>query len=325
MKKIWFTMSLLLILTLSLATGCSQPAEAPAETPAETPAEAEKEPVVVATMLDSEGSIFGKMIIQVLNANGIETVDKVNFGTPDILRKALENGEVDLVLDYTGSGQYYHPEDATDTSIWNDPQAGYDLTAKLDKEKMNLLWLTPASANNTEMIAIKREFAEENSIVTMADLAGYINAGKPFKLICSAGFAENTMGLLGYEEAYNFKLRDDQLIILSSGNTAEMLKALSEGTNDVNASLVYGTDGALDKMNLVVVEDPAQVPPVYLPAPVLRGEVAEIYPEIEGLLKPVFESLNLETLQKLNAQVAYDGKDAAAVADAYLKEHGFLK
>lgn len=325
MKKIWFTMSLLLILILSLATGCSQPAETPAEAPAETPAEAEKEPVVVATMLDSEGSIFGKMIIQVLNANGIETVDKVNFGTPDILRKALENGEVDLVLDYTGSGQYYHPEDATDTSIWNDPQAGYDLTAKLDKEKMNLLWLTPASANNTEMIAIKREFAEENSIVTMADLAGYINAGKPFKLICSAGFAENTMGLLGYEEAYNFKLRDDQLIILSSGNTAEMLKALSEGTNDINASLVYGTDGALDKMNLVVVEDPAQVPPVYLPAPVLRGEVAEIYPEIEDLLKPVFESLNLETLQKLNAQVAYDGKDAAAVADAYLKEHGFLK
>jgi len=325
MKKHSILLALLLILTLAFGTGCSQPAESPAEAPAEQPSEVEKEPVVVATMLDSEGSIFGKMIIQVLNANGIETEDKVNFGTPDILRKALENGEVDLVLDYTGSGQYYHPEDATDTSIWNDPQKGYELTAKLDKEKMNLLWLTPASANNTEMIAIKREFAETNNIVTMTDLAAYINDGNPFKLICSAGFAENTMGLLGYEEAYGFKLKDDQLIILSSGNTAEMLKALSEGTNDVNASLVYGTDGALDKMNLIVVEDPAQVPPVYLPAPVLRGEVAEVYPEIEGLLKPIFESLNLEALQKLNAQVAYDGKDAAAVADAYLKENGFIK
>lgn len=325
MKKHLILPAFLLILTLVFGTGCSQPAESPAEAPAEQPSKVEKEPVVVATMLDSEGSIFGKMIIQVLNANGIETVDKVNFGTPDILRKALENGEVDLVLDYTGSGQYYHPEDATDTSIWNDPQKGYELTAKLDKEKMNLLWLTPASANNTEMIAIKREFAESNNIVTMTDLAAYINDGNPFKLICSAGFAENSMGLLGYEEAYGFKLKDDQLIILSSGNTAEMLKALSEGTNDVNASLVYGTDGALDKMNLIVVEDPAQVPPVYLPAPVLRGEVAEVYPEIEGLLKPIFESLNLEALQKLNAQVAYDGKDAAAVADAYLKENGFLK
>ena len=326
--------SLMLLLILVLIPGCSQPAQTPAEQPSETPAESpetpgegegEKAPVVVATMLDSEGSIFGKMIIQLLNENGIETVDKVNFGTPDILRRALENGEVDLVLDYTGSGQYYHPEDAVDTSVWNDPQAGYDLTAKLDKEKMDLMWLTPAPANNTEMIAIKREFAEANGIVTMEDLAAYINADKPFKLICAAGFAENPMGLLGYEEAYGFRLRDDQLIILSSGNTAEMLKALSEGTNDVNASLVYGTDGALDKMNLVVIEDPAQVPPVYLPAPVLRGEMARAYPEIEEILKPVFESLDLETLQKLNAQVAYDGKDAAAVAEAYLVENGFLK
>jgi hypothetical protein len=32
-------------------------------------------------------------------------------------------------------------------------------------------------------------------------------------------------------------------VLLSSGNTAEMLKALAEGTNDVNVSLVYGTDG----------------------------------------------------------------------------------
>lgn len=328
------TTSLLLLMLLALIPGCSQPAQTPAEQPSETPAETpetpgtgegQKAPVVVATMLDSEGSIFGKMIIQLLNESGIETVDKVNFGTPDILRRALENGEVDLVLDYTGSGQYYHPEDAVDTSVWNDPQAGYELTAKLDREKMDLMWLTPAPANNTEMIAIKREFAEANGIVTMEDLAAYINADKPFKLICAAGFAENPMGLLGYEEAYGFRLRDDQLIILSSGNTAEMLKALSEGTNDVNASLVYGTDGALDKMNLVVIEDPAQVPPVYLPAPVLRGEVARAYPEIEEILKPVFESLDLETLQKLNAMVAYDGKDAAAVAQDYLVENGFLK
>lgn len=313
MKK---TIALLvgLLLVWTMATGCTK---------AEDPAD--KKPVVVATMLDSEGGILGKMIIKMLEENGIPTTDRVNFGTPDILRKALENKEVDLILDYTGSGQYYHPQDATDPSVWNDPQAGYELTAKLDKEKMNILWLTPSKANNTEMIAVKREFSEANNLKSMTDLAAYINAGKPFKLICSASFSENTLGLLGYEEAYGFKLTESQLIILSSGNTSEMLKALSEGTNDINASLVYGTDGALDKMNLVVLEDPMKIPPVYLPAPVIRGEVAAVYPEIEAILKPVFESLTLEILQKLNAQVAYDGKDAASVAEAYLQENGFLK
>jgi osmoprotectant transport system substrate-binding protein len=289
------------------------------------PNNAANTPVTVATMVDSEGAILGKMMILMLNANGIKTVDKVGFGTPEILRQALENKEVDLVIDYTGSGQYYHPEDATDTTVWNDPQKGYEWTARLDREKKNILWLTPAPANNTEMIAVKREFAEANNLRTMADLAAYINAKKPFKLICAASFAENPLGLLGYEKAYGFKLKNSQLITLSSGNTAEMLKALSEGTNGVNASLVYGTDGALDKMNLVVLDDPRHVPPVYLPCPVLRGEVATAYPAIAGILKPVFESLTLEILQSLNAQVAYDGRDAATVAQEYLKSKGFLK
>ena len=264
------------------------------------------------------------MIILALNAQDIETVDKINFGTPDILRAALENAEVDLVVDYTGSGQYYHPEDATDTSIWNDPIEGYNFTAQLDREKKDIIWLTPSPANNTESIAVTRDFAAAEMIVSMEDLAAYINAGKAFKLIASASFVENPMGLLGYEEAYGFKLTNDQIISLASGNTAEMLKALAEGTNDVNASLVYGTDGALDKLNLVVLEDHKHIPPVYLPAPVIRKAVLDVYPEIETILKPIFESLTLETLQSLNAKVAYDGEDATMVAENYLKDNGFL-
>ena len=175
------------------------------------------------------------------------------------------------------------------------------------------------------MIAVTRDFALANGLVTMTDLAAYINADKPFKLIASAGFIENTMGLLGYEEAYGFKLTNDQIVSLSSGNTAEMLQALSQGTNGINASLVYGTDGALDQLNLIVLEDPKQIPPVYLPAPVIRKAVLDVYPEIRAILKPVFESLDLETLQTLNAKVAYEGLDALDVAKAYLIEKKFLE
>jgi len=299
------------VLSISILTACAPTVK--------------QEPVIVATMLDSEGGILGNMIILMLESEGIKTENKLYFGTPDILRAALENDEVDLVVDYTGSGQYYHPEDATDPSIWNDPEDGYAFTEKLDREKNDLLWLTPAPANNTEMIAITRDFALANDLVTMADLAAYINADKPFKLIASAGFIENTMGLLGYEEAYGFKLTNDQIVSLSSGNTAEMLQALSQGTNGINASLVYGTDGALDQLNLIVLEDPKQIPPVYLPAPVIRKAVLDVYPEIRAILKPVFESLDLETLQTLNAKVAYEGLDALDVAKAYLIEKKFLE
>ena len=43
------------------------------------------------------------------------------------------------------------------------------------------------------------------------------------------------------------------------------------------------------------------------------------------LLEPVFASLDLTTLQTLNARIAVEGQDAKQVAAAYLKEKGFLK
>ena len=280
--------------------------------------EAKKGPVTIGTFIDSEGAVLGKMMVMLLEQEGYEIIDKTEFGTPDILRKALLAGEVNLVLDYTGSGQYYH--DVEDTDIWSDAREGYLLTKKLDEEENNIIWLEPANANNTEALAVRREFSEANNIKNMEDFARYVNEGGTVKLICSASFAENIKGLRGFEEAYGFHLSADQLIVLASGNTAEMLKALVEKTNGVNVSLVYGTDGALDKMDLVVLNDPKSIPPVYLPAPVLQGALYEKYPEIEKPLNRLFQSLNEDNLRQLNSKVAYDGMAAETVAREYLEE-----
>lgn len=279
--------------------------------------------VTVATMVDSEGAILGKGMILLMESAGIPVTDKVGFGTPDILRKALVAGEVDLVVDYTGSGQYYHED--LDTTVFNDPVKGYELIRDTDRKRHDLVWLSPAKANNTESLAVLRSFGEANGLRSMKDLAAYINAGKPVKLICAVGFAETPLGLPGFEKAYGFKLRKDQLILLESGNTAQMLKALVDGTDGVNVSLVYGTDGALDKMNVLVLEDPENVPPVYLPTPIVRGTVLEKNPALKDLFTAFFESLDLVTLQRLNARVAFDGEDPKEVARSYLKERGLLK
>lgn len=304
---------LIVLLVLSLATfafiSCDKETE-------------EKAEIRVATMIDSEGSILGNMVLTLLEENDFKGVDKIALGTPDILRKALTSNEVDLVIDYTGSGQYYGAEAESD--VWSDPDLGYQATRDFDKSENNLYWLAPAKANNTEMLAVKKDFAQANNLKTMEDFAKYVNNGGQVKLIAASTFAANPLGLLGYQEAYGFELKEDQLILLSHGNTAEMLKALDEGTNDVNVSLVYGTDGSLTAMDMMVLEDPKNVPPVYLPAPVIQGKLVEDYPELETLFEEVFESLTLEVLQGLNYRVAYLGEDPKVVAKDYLKENGFL-
>ncbi|MGB4593860.1 MAG: glycine betaine ABC transporter substrate-binding protein [Coriobacteriia bacterium] len=319
-RTIALALTLVVALTFGLA-GCSATGS---KTPSAGEPTVKEGPVVrVGSFLDSEGAVLGAMMIQLLDANGIQTEDKTKLGTPDVLRKALLEGQIDLSIDYTGSGQYYHEGQEGDP-VWSSAADGYARIAELDKA-VGLTWLTPANANNTELLATTKKLAEAEGLKTMDDFAAYVNAGKTVKIIGAQEWIDSELGLAGFEKAYGFKLTEDQLIGLSHGVTAEMLSALANGTDGVNFSLAYGTDGQLDDLGLVILEDTKGVPPVYEPAPVIRTETLDAYPEIADILKPLFESFDLATLQDLNRRVALGGEDAKAVAEEYLTQNGFLK
>jgi osmoprotectant transport system substrate-binding protein len=57
----------------------------------------------------------------------------------------------------------------------------------------------------------------------------------------------------------------------------------------------------------------------------VRADVLAKHPEIGPALAPVFASLDAATLRKLNAEISLEGRDAKAVAAAYLKSKGFVK
>ena len=211
-----------------------------------------------------------------------------------------------------------------DEEAWRDADLGYETIKTYDMDNNKLVWLQPAKANNTEMLAVKREFAEANDLEDLNDFAEYVNNGGEVKFITSQLFAEKKFGLLGMEDAYGFKLKPDQLILLPHGNTAETISALANGTDNVNVALVYGTDGALVDLDLVVLDDPQSIPPVFEPSAIVRAEVLEKYPEIEDIIEDVFESLTLENLQTMNKNVIVDGMSPKDVAKEHLTNEGFL-
>jgi len=53
--------------------------------------------------------------------------------------------------------------------------------------------------------------------------------------------------------------------------------------------------------------------------------VLKKHPDIEKVLKPVFEKLDLTTLQELNGRVQVGGEQAKAVALDFLTKNGFVK
>ena len=306
-----------LMLVISLLSGCSSPLNEK-EIQAINP----EDPILLGSFVDTEGGILGNMVLLTLEANNYRVTDKVQFGTPDVQRNALLQGELAVGIDYTGNGQYY--SEGFDEGVWGDQEAGYEAIKTYDEENNRLIWLAPARANNTEMLALKREFAEANNLNTLEDFAAYVNGGGLVKFITSQLFAEKNMGLLGMEEGYGFKLKADQLIMLPHGNSAETISALANGTDGVNVALVYGTDGSLPDLDLVVMADPLSIPPVFEPSVVIRSEVLEKYPEIKNIVEDVFKSLTLEKLQIMNKKVIVDGLSAKDVAREYLIEEGLL-
>ncbi|WP_404474665.1 ABC transporter substrate-binding protein [Vreelandella venusta] len=272
-------------------------------------------PVVVSSKIDTEGAVLGELIIQTLERNNIDTQDRLQLGGTSVVRSALQAGEVDLYPEYTGNGAFFF--DMTDSPVWNDAADAYQTVKERDAEQ-GLVWLQPASANNTWAMSIRQDVAEANRLVTLDDLAAYLAEGGEFKFAASAEFVESPQALPAFQEAYGFELSGDQLLVLSGGNTAATMRAAAQQTSGVNGAMTYGTDGGLSALGLVVLEDAKGVQPVYQPAPVVREEVLEAYPQMEALLNDIFATLDLVTLQKLNADVAVNGLSPDKVASDYL-------
>jgi osmoprotectant transport system substrate-binding protein len=278
--------------------------------------------VVVSSKLSSESAMLGQMIRLMLNANGIQTIDRTRIGATPVVRKALLTGEIDLYVEYTGNAGFFYNDAAN--PAWKDLETGYALGARLDYAANHIVWLTPARASNAWALAVRHDVAQANHLTSMSDFGRWVAGGGQVVLACSAEFA-NAGTLRALEKTYGFNLSSDQLIVLAGGETAATIGAAAARTNGVNTAMVYGTDGGIVAANLVVLEDDRHEQPIYAPVPVIREAVLKANPQIAQIVKPLMDSLTRESLQQLNARVQIDGESDQEVAAEYLKSRGFIR
>jgi osmoprotectant transport system substrate-binding protein len=281
------------------------------------------EAVVVASKIDTEGALLGNIILVLLRHDGIAIENKIQLGPTQILRRAILAGQIDLYPEYTGNGAIFFAREAD--PVWHDAAEAYAAVKTLDRATNELVWLTPAPANNSWAIAVRGDLAKAQKLATLEDLVAYLGRGGRIRLAASAEFVESPGALPAFERAYGFTLNRAQLLTLVGGDTSATIRAAAEGISGVNAAMAYGTDGALAALGLVVLDDDKHAQTIYQPAPVIRAPVLARHPEIETILDPAFRSLTLERLQQLNARIAVDGDDAETVATDYLTANGFLK
>ncbi len=277
-------------------------------------------PVMVASKADTEGALLGSMIALVLEREGIPVQTRLQLGPTQRVREALLTGEIHIYPEYTGNGAFFHRMESD--PAWKAPGSAYEAARRLDAERHGLTWLDRAPANNTWLIAVRGDLARRANLATMEDFAQAVKSSAPLRLAASAEFVESPAALPSFENTYGFQFPRDRIAVQAGGDTMTTMRAAARNAGGVNAAMVYGTDGAIATLDLVVMKDTRGAQIVYEPAPVVRAEILQRFPRIAKALNPVFASLSTARLQALNAEIVVEERPARDVAARYLNELG---
>lgn len=262
--------------------------------------------IVVGGKNFTEQLLLSEITAQLLESNGFDVERAEGMGS-SVVRSAIENGQVDVYWEYTGTSL------VTYNKIKEKMNADetYAKVKELDAAK-GIVWLDASAANNTYALAVRN--SDDKGLNSLSDLAATFNAGNPVKLGLNAEFPKRPDGLPGVESAYDFKTGRANYVAMQSGLVYDALK-----NGDVDVGLVFATDGRIAAFDFKVLEDDKGFFPNYALAPVVRDEVLAANPQIADLLNGVSAKLSDSVMQDLNGQVAVDKRSVKDVAADFLK------
>jgi osmoprotectant transport system substrate-binding protein len=246
-----------------------------------------------------------------LNAAGVTATTKPNIGSREIYFKAVQDGSVDVVPDYSGNLLSHVDAQAAEVT----PEDVYKaLPGKLPQ---GLAVLEPSKAEDKDAMVVTKATAEKYQLKSIEDLA---KVCKDLTMAAPATFETRSYGFPGLKKNYNCELK--ALKPFSDGGGNLTLQALL--SDEVQVADIFTTTPSIADNDLVVLEDPKsnfkaqQVLPLY--------NDAKVTDKAKEALNNVSKTLTTDDLINLNRAVSgsqkQNAKDAAA---AWLKDKGIVK
>lgn len=268
--------------------------------------------IVIGSKNFTEQLLVGNMVADVIEANtDLKVERKLNLGGTQVAFSALQSGELDAYVEYTGTGLV----NILNEEVSGSPEDVYDKVCNEFIEKYNMKWLKPLGFNNTYALAVKSDTAEKYNLKTISDLAKVSN-----QLIIgpTIEFPNRPDGLIGLQSAYGLDFEKIKAIDGSLRYTALM----NDESDVIDA---FSTDGLLEKYKLIVLEDDKKFFPPYYAAPLIREETLKKHPELEDVINQLGSKLSDDTMRELNYRVDSLKESPDAVAKDYLTQIGLIK
>jgi osmoprotectant transport system permease protein len=268
--------------------------------------------IVIGSKNFSEQLILGNMLADLIeNKTDIQVERKLNLGGSQVAFSALKNGDIDMYVEYTGTGLV----NILDQPPLSDPDKVYSIVLKEFKQKYGFDLLKPLGFNNTYALAVRQDTANEYGLKTISDLAK-VSSG--LTMGPTIEFPNREDGLIGLSKTYNMSFKDVKAI-----DGGLRYTALDNHKSDVIDA--FSTDGLLEAFHLKVLEDDKNYFPPYYAVPMIKEETLKEHPELRKVINSLSGKLTDEKMRKLNYKVDSLKQSPAKVANEFLETEGLLK
>jgi osmoprotectant transport system substrate-binding protein len=256
-----------------------------------------------------ESSILAQIYGQALAHDGYTVNYKLNVGSREVLAPAMQSGEVDLYPGYAASDlEYYNKKKG---------EANGDVaatTAKLNTylQSLGLVALTPSAAVDQNAFAVTKATQAKYTLTKMSDLAA---VGNQLVLGGPPECPTRPFCLLGLQSVYGIHFK-----AFKSLDFGIIKSALTSG--QVQVGLVLSSDGNLDQLGLVVLQDDKHLQNADNVVPIVRTAAAT--DEVKQLLNRIDAKLSTADLINMNGQASLQHTDADVIAKAYLVANNYF-
>ena len=252
-----------------------------------------------------EAVLLGEIYAQALEAQDVEVQRNLNIGAREIYIRAIEDGSISLLPEYTGNLLLYYDKSSRET----DPEQVYeDLEQALPEE---LTVLEMSEAVDQDELVVTQETAEKYDLETIADLepvADQLVVGG------SAEFRTRQAGLPGLEDVYGLEFAEFETLDVAGPLTVE---ALTSGAVDV--ARLFSTQSVIETEDFVVLDDPKNVSIPQNVLPLIRSDA--LTDEIGTTLDSVSAALTTEVLADMVARLEVDKDSPEQVAEDFLADN----
>jgi osmoprotectant transport system permease protein len=284
--------ALLFVLLTSSLVGCSSNRDGSVGEPTAA--------IKIGSKSFTESVILGEMLCTLTEHSGTQVEHRSELGGTQFLWQALERGEIDAYVEYSGT--------LSEEILAGEKVYGIDQIR--ERVQRDGIRMTEALGfNNTYAIGMRRERAEQLGISLISQMRDHPD----FKLGFSDEFVERSDGWTGLKQKY--RLPQESIRALDHSLA---YRGIWGGSIDVID--LYSTDPEIISYDLQVLEDDLAFFPMYEAVIVYREELEKTHPAVVEQFQKLAGQITSVQMTKLNKASRIDREPEKLIAAQFLKE-----